>query len=200
MLLEIGEWAVSLAISIPSPVKLSKISRFYLVHSFSTSSHLYDQNICMTKGLLWLPLLAVFFWLAWAGWNEYQKLESYRIWAEQFDRAKYDIYAVLGQKGNSLTWGKPTRRGPIDLQTFDLQQVESIQLIVGDRVQAPDSVLSDSALPDSALEKPGRGQIALAFHLPGTRTIRIPFTELAIASQWAVFLQKEWQRVRSTNV
>jgi hypothetical protein len=144
----------------------------------------------MTKGLLWLPLLAVFFWLAWAGWNEYQKLESYRSWAEQFDRAKYDIYAVLGQKGNGLTWGKPTRRGPIDLQTFDLQQVKSIQLMVGDRVQAS----------DSALEKPGRGKIALEFHLLGDKRLRIPFTELAIASQWAVFLQKEWQRVKSANV
>ncbi len=53
----------------------------------------------MTRGLIWLPLLAIFIGLAWAGWNEYQKLEAYRAWAEQFDRAKYDIYAVLGQKG-----------------------------------------------------------------------------------------------------
>jgi len=144
----------------------------------------------MVKGLLWLPLLAVFFWLTWAGWDEYQKLDSYRIWAEQFDRAKYDIYAVLGQKGNNLTWGKPKRRGPIDLQTFDLRQVESIQLMVNDRVQEP----------DSALEKSGRGKIALEFHLLGGKKICIPFTELAIASQWAAFLQKEWQKVRSANV
>jgi hypothetical protein len=149
----------------------------------------------MVEGLLWLPLLAVFFWLAWAGWNEYQKLESYRIWAEQFDRAKYDIYAVLGQKGNSLTWGKPTRREPANLQTFDLHQVESIQLMVNDRVQE-----LDITSPDRASEKSGRGKIALEFHLLGDKKIRIPFTELAIASQWAAFLQKEWQKVKSANV
>lgn len=52
----------------------------------------------MEHGLLWLPLLAAFFWLAWQGSQEYQKIEAYRTWAEQFDKAKYDIYAVLGKK------------------------------------------------------------------------------------------------------
>ena len=83
----------------------------------------------MTRGLLWLPLLAVFIGLAWAGWNEYQKLEVYRGWAEQFDRAKFDIYSVLGQKEGDLTWGKPTRKGILNLQTFSRQQVESIYLL-----------------------------------------------------------------------
>ena len=50
----------------------------------------------MERGLLWLPLLAVFFWLAWSGWNEYQKVEAYRRWAADYDKAKYDLYAVLG--------------------------------------------------------------------------------------------------------
>ena len=75
----------------------------------------------MERGLLWLPLLAVFFWLAWSGWNEYQKIEAYRIWVQDYDRAKYDIYSVLGQKGKELTWGKPTRTGPVNLQTFSLE-------------------------------------------------------------------------------
>ena len=52
----------------------------------------------MARGLLWLPLLVAFIWLAWSGWNEYQKLEAYKIWAEDFDNAKFDIYAVLGKK------------------------------------------------------------------------------------------------------
>ena len=84
----------------------------------------------MERGLMWLPLLAIFIGLAWAGWNEYQKLEAYRVWAEQFAKAKYDIYAVLGQQEDSLTWGKPTRRGPVNLQTFSLKDVESLRLLV----------------------------------------------------------------------
>jgi hypothetical protein len=84
----------------------------------------------MERGLLWLPLLAAFIWLAWSGWNEYQKVEAYRHWASQFERAKYDIYAVLGQKGSDLTWGKPTRQGPVELETFSLQDVQAIRLLV----------------------------------------------------------------------
>ena len=87
----------------------------------------------MERGLLWLLLLAVFIWLTWQGWNEYQKVEAYRNWAEQFERAKYDIYAVLGQNGSNLTWGKPTRTGPIDLQTFSLTDVQAIRLIVDEK-------------------------------------------------------------------
>ncbi|HEY9663769.1 MAG TPA: hypothetical protein V6C65_35415, partial [Allocoleopsis sp.] len=87
----------------------------------------------MARGLVWFPLLALFIGLAWAGWNEYQKLEAYKVWAEGFDRAKYDIYSVLGQKGHNLTWGKPTRKGPINLETFSLQQVQTIQLVANNQ-------------------------------------------------------------------
>lgn len=60
----------------------------------------------MEYGLLWLPLLIIFFWLAWSGKNEYQKLEAYRQWAENFDQTKYDIYAIIGVKQKQITWGK----------------------------------------------------------------------------------------------
>ena len=53
----------------------------------------------------------MFIGLAWAGWNEYNKLEAYKVWAQSFERAKYDIYAALGQQGDVLTWGVPTRQG-----------------------------------------------------------------------------------------
>ena len=57
----------------------------------------------MLHGLLWFPLLFFFIWLAGAGWYEFQKLEAYKVWAVQYARAKYDIYAVLGQQGRELT-------------------------------------------------------------------------------------------------
>ncbi|MEO1466231.1 MAG: hypothetical protein AAFR89_08365, partial [Cyanobacteria bacterium J06633_1] len=80
----------------------------------------------MERGLLWLPLLVAFFWLAWSGWNEYQKLEAYKVWAENFDNAKFDIYAVLGKKAQQITWGKPTRKGMVELKSFSLDNVEDI--------------------------------------------------------------------------
>jgi hypothetical protein len=134
----------------------------------------------MIHGLLWLPLLFAFFWLAWSGWNEYQKIEAYRLWAGNFERAKYDIYSVLGQKDSDLTWGKPTRKGPIDLQTFSLKDVQSINLLVDDKI------VSLEQLPNK-----GRA-IAIEFILSqSTPSIKVPFTEIPLAGEWCKFLQKE---------
>ena len=137
----------------------------------------------MERGLLWLPLLALFIWLTWQGWNEYQKVEAYRRWAQEFERAKYDIYAVLGQNGSNLTWGKPTRVGPIDLETFSLTDVQSIRLLVDDQ-------------PVPMESPPSKGKaIALEFTLTSS-TVRIPFTEIPLAAQWGKHLQQEWQRLQ----
>lgn len=134
----------------------------------------------MERGLFWLPLLALFIWLAWAGWNEYQKLEAYRIWAQKFDRAKYDIYAVLGQKGCDVTWGNPTRQEPVNLQTFSLKDVEDIRLIVDDRAY-------------NLAQPPEKGHtIFLEFLFSNSsNSVRIPFTEVALAVQWGNALQQD---------
>ena len=139
----------------------------------------------MEKGLLWFPLLAVFIWLAWQGRNEYQKVEAYRNWAEQFERAKYDIYAVLGQKDSNLTWGEPTRQGPIQLQTFSLKDVESLRLVVDGQ-------------PVSLETPPSKGQaIALQFLFPApTALVSVPFTEIPLAVEWGKHLQQELQRLQ----
>jgi hypothetical protein len=138
----------------------------------------------MIHGLIWLPLLGLFIGLAWAGWHEYQKLEAYKTWAAQFEHAKYDIYAVLGQNGTELTWGKPTRSTPRNLQSFSLQQVESIALLSDNRPL-------DLNHPPATARK-----IALSFQLTDAPPVQIPFTELAIALQWATHLQLDWQTLK----
>jgi len=131
----------------------------------------------MEHGLLWLPLLAMFFWLAWQGSREYQKVEAYRAWAEQFERAKYDIYSVLGQKGNSITWGKPTPQGPIKLETFSLINVQEIHLLVDGKL------INVENLP-----KKGRSiELEFVFY-QSTDSVRVPFTEIPLAAEWAKFL------------
>ena len=140
----------------------------------------------MERGLLWLPLLIVFFWLAWAGWNEYQKVEAYHRWAEGFDRAKYDIYAVLGQKGDAISWGKPTRGEPVELETFSLQAVRTIRLRV------------DDAIVDWAGELPEKGRAVLVFEL-GDRTIEVPFTDISLAAQWGEFLEGQRQELQASS-
>lgn len=130
----------------------------------------------MERGLLWLPLLALFIGLAWAGWNEYRKLEAYRTWAAQFDQAKYDIYAVLGVKGNQLTWGKPTRQGPVEIQTLSLDDVREISVAIDDQVIELDN-------------PPNRARhVALHLVLQNGSICNIPFTQMDLALQWATFL------------
>jgi hypothetical protein len=131
----------------------------------------------MERGLLWLPLLAAFIWLAWQGSREFQKVETYRVWAEQFERAKYDIYAVLAQKGDSITWGKPTPKGPIQLETFSLNDVKIINLLVDDKIV-------------DIINLPEKGRkIYLEFIFASTEQVRVPFTEIPLAAEWGKFLQ-----------
>jgi hypothetical protein len=140
----------------------------------------------MERGLLWLPLLAMFFWLAWQGSKEYQKVEAYRVWAEQFERAKYDIYAVLGQKGNSITWGKPTPKGPIKLETFSLVDVQQISLLIDGK---PVNI-------DNPPEKGRSIELEFVFS-ESTDSVRVPFTEIPLAAEWGKYLQGALEGWRS---
>lgn len=129
----------------------------------------------MERGLFWLPLLIIFFWLAWSGWNEYQKVECYRIWAEDFEQSKYDIYAVLGKKGDEITWGKPTRSGIINLNSFSLKNTQNIRLLVDNQEINLDKL-------------PIKGKPILEFILENQESIKIPFTEIELAVKWLKFL------------
>ena len=132
----------------------------------------------MERGLMWLPLLGAFIWLARAGSNEYQKIEAYKRWAVGFDRCKYDIYAVMGLKDRNISWGKPTKAEPKDLQTFNLDRVKQIQLVV-DR----------NSIDLNNLPNKGK-KIDLQFHFSDEDDINIPFTEIPMAAEWAGFLQQ----------
>jgi hypothetical protein len=132
----------------------------------------------MSHGLMWFPLLGIFIWLAKAGYDEYHKLEAYKLWAAGFDRAKYDIYAVMGMKEREISWGKPTKAQPKDLQTFSLDRVDAIQLVVDN-------------LPVDLAVLPSKGKkINVRFKLKDREPIDVPFTEVPLAAEWAKFLQK----------
>ena len=139
----------------------------------------------MERGLLWLPLLGVFGWLAWAGWNEYQKLEAYKQWAAAFERAKYDIYAVLGQQGDLLVWGKPTRKGPVALQEVTISAIQDLTLYDAER-----------PVPATA-ELPKGCKVAIALKF-GDHTQWIPFTDADLALAWKNQLQTLQESLQST--
>ncbi len=133
---------------------------------------------------MWLPLLGAFIWLARAGADEYQKLEAYKRWAVGFDRYKYDIYAVIGLKDRELSWGKPHKQEVKDIQTFSLDRVKQVQLVV-DR-----QLIDLNDLPHSGKK------INLQFQfLDSADLVDIPFTEVPMASEWAKFLQAKIEKV-----
>ncbi|MDX1976908.1 MAG: hypothetical protein SFT94_04475 [Pseudanabaenaceae cyanobacterium bins.68] len=125
----------------------------------------------MAKGLIWLLLLLVLTGLTALGWREYQKIAAYGRWATAFERHKYDIYAVLGQQGDQLTWGKPWGVKQGELQITNLQTV------------------SLGEISEITLE--AAGQIAIALKSKNSAQIyKIPFTDLAIATNWLEYLVK----------
>lgn len=138
----------------------------------------------MERGLLWLPLLGIFIWLAWAGWNEYQKVETYQAWAAQFEKSKYDIYAVLGHNQATLTWGQPTRKGPINLDSVSLEAVTHISVQVNGVTIEPGNPLPSAKRP------------LLVLDLSTNRRVEIPFTDITLAMRWSEFLQKQKAQVQ----
>jgi hypothetical protein len=137
----------------------------------------------MERGLFWLPLLGVFIWLAWAGWNEYSKVETYKVWATKFDRAKYDIKSVLGQSGTNLTWGLPERAKPQELLTFSLYEVKEIRLLLDGRI-------ADPLNPPEKVKS-----IILEFVRKDGDSVMVPFTQLDLAVKWGQALAKDWQKL-----
>jgi hypothetical protein len=131
----------------------------------------------MERGLLWLPLLFLFIWLVWSGNREYLKVKFYQSWAEQFEQAKYDIYSVLGKKGDLITWGKPTPKGIVNQSTFSLQQIKEINLLIKNQVVSVDNV-------------PTKGEASLQFLLSDNTVIDIPFTDVDLTVKWLNYLQK----------
>jgi hypothetical protein len=138
----------------------------------------------MERGLMWLPLLVLFFGLAWAGWNEYQKVSVFQAWERQFDRAKYDVLSVLGMKDSTLTWGVSRRRGILEYGQFDLADISDIYLLVDDRRVDLDRDLAD--LPKGK-------RFVLKLDRTADEPVCLPFTDLELAAKWGQFLQSARQ-------
>ncbi len=136
---------------------------------------------------MWLPLLGTFIWLAGAGWNEYQKVQAYEAWATGFERSKYDILAMLGQAGDTLTWGRPTRRGPIDLASLSLQEVETLGLRVNGQPVPPVARL------------PRGQQVEIVFSLRDGGSRAVPFTDSELGRRWEKALQESLQALKSAS-
>ena len=134
----------------------------------------------MERGLLWLPLLVLFFGLAWAGWNEYQKVQGYSAWAKQYEKSKYDVLAALGYRKGELSWGRPIRKGLEDRQVMSIAALKGVQL----RIDG--TIANLETLPDS-------GKIIALELIPtdGNGVIQIPFVGIDLAAEWTNYLKQQ---------
>ncbi|MHC5828228.1 MAG: hypothetical protein ACYT04_73130, partial [Nostoc sp.] len=84
------------------------------------------------------------------------------------------------------TWGKPTPKGPIKLETFSLLDIKQIYLLIDDKQ------VDLEIIPEK-----GRS-IELEFlFCESTNSVRVPFTEIPLAAEWGKFLQRVLQDLRS---
>ena len=143
----------------------------------------------MLHGLLWFPLLIVFFALAGAGWNEYQKLTRCQAWAQEFERYKYDIEAVLVQDDQVLRWGKPHRQGPKNLQEFKLDDLTSVKLY-----HHSDRLLDLTEAEQLQTLSQYRSPHGLHLITRSQTAVQIPFTDLALALRWGQWLMENRQK------
>jgi hypothetical protein len=144
----------------------------------------------MERGLLWLPLLGLFIWLAWAGWNEYQKVEAYRRWSSDFERHKYDIYAMLGQSGDHLVWCKPTRQQPIEIGSIRFSEIQAVHLNINGK-----PIQEVANLPEAIAKIPKIKTVVIELVTtaqPGQESVQsIPFTDATIALNWFRYLSAQ---------
>ena len=95
---------------------------------------------------------------------------------------------MIGQKGNYITWGKPTTKGPIELETFSLLNVEKIRLLI-DNKQVE---IANPPLKGRVIE------LEFGFYeVP--KLVKIPFTEIPLAAEWGKFLQGVLENLHSVN-
>jgi hypothetical protein len=146
----------------------------------------------MLHGLLWFPLLFFLVGLTIAGWNEYRKVETYRLWGQDFDQAKYDLYSVIGLGADRLTWGQPSRRGPENLQSLALNEIQTVTLDLDRRRFSLDELRQQPELADQRFKLI---ELMIQPAQPTSPAIAIRFTDLALACSWAKQIS---QRIEAT--
>tara|TARA_Y100001968_G_C19257709_1_gene667649 strand:+ start:404 stop:817 length:414 start_codon:yes stop_codon:yes gene_type:complete len=125
----------------------------------------------MIHGLLWLPLLVVFFLLATLGWLERRRQNLFREWAKSSELSKLDGSGAARLREGILSWstfeaGDFKQQGCFTIK--DLELVELMSLTSGD---AP---LTD--------ESQGRCRLRLVGN--SGKELEVPFQDADKARDW----------------
>ena len=124
----------------------------------------------MIHGLLWLPLLIAFVLLAALGWLERRRQNLYLSWAKGSELAKLDGTGAARLKDGSLCWSSFEAGSFKEEETFEVKQLEMVELM---SLSSGDAPLTE--------ESQGRCRLRL---IGAGKEIDVPFSDAERARQW----------------
>ncbi len=124
----------------------------------------------MLHGLLWLPLIFIFFLLTALGWLERRRQNLFRNWANGSELCKLDSSGAAYLKDGKLTWSAFEAGEFKEKDSFIIKKLELIELMSLTSGEAP---LTDESQGKCRLRLVGSG-----------REMDVPFSDADRAREW----------------
>ena len=124
----------------------------------------------MLHGLLWLPLIFIFFILTALGWLERRRQNLFRNWANGSELCKLDSSGAAYLKDGKLTWSAFEAGEFKEKDSFIIKKLELIELMALTSGEAP---LTDESQGKCRLRLVGSG-----------REMDVPFSDADRAREW----------------
>ena len=124
----------------------------------------------MLHGLLWFPLIFIFFLLTALGWLERRRQNLFRNWANGSELCKLDSSGAAYLKDGKLTWSAFEAGEFKEKDSFIIKKLELIELMALTSGEAP---LTDESQGKCRLRLVGSG-----------REMDVPFSDADRAREW----------------
>ena len=124
----------------------------------------------MLHGLLWFPLILIFFLLTALGWLERRRQNLFRNWANGSELCKLDSSGAAYLKDGKLTWSAFEAGEFKEKESFIIKKLELIELMALTSGEAP---LTDESQGKCRLRLVGSG-----------REMDVPFSDADRAREW----------------
>tara|TARA_Y100000589_G_C26913719_1_gene531388 strand:- start:334 stop:744 length:411 start_codon:yes stop_codon:yes gene_type:complete len=124
----------------------------------------------MLHGILWLPLIFIFFLLTALGWLERRRQNLFREWAYGSELCKLDSSGAAYLKNGKLTWSAFEAGQFKEKDSFIIKKLELIELMALTSGEAP---LTNESQGKCRLRLVGSG-----------REMDVPFSDADRAREW----------------
>ena len=124
----------------------------------------------MLHGLLWLPLVFIFFLLTALGWLERRRQNLFRNWANGSELCKLDSSGAAYLKDGKLIWSAFEAGEFKEKDSFIIKKLELIELMALTSGEAP---LTDESQGKCRLRLVGSG-----------KEMDVPFSDADSAREW----------------